>query len=57
MKEFNVQILFSGVVNITVEAETEDEAIEWVEDNFYSEVCIEDANIDKVYVTEGRDID
>lgn len=34
MKEFNVQILFSGLVNITVEAETEDEAVEWAEENF-----------------------
>ena len=35
MKEFNVQILFSGLVNITVEAETEDEATQYAEDNFY----------------------
>lgn len=57
MKEFNVQILFSGLVNITVEAETEDEAVEWAEENFYSEACIEDSNIDETYVTSERDID
>lgn len=57
MKEFNVQILFSGLVNITVEAETEDEAVEWVEENFYNEACIEDSNIDETYVTSERDID
>lgn len=57
MKEYNVQILFSGIVNITVEAETEDEAVEWVEENFYNEACIEDSNIDETYVTSERDID
>lgn len=57
MKEFNVQVLFSGLVNITVEAETEDEAVEWVEENFYNEACIEDSNIDETYVTSERDID
>jgi hypothetical protein len=57
MKEFNVQVLFSGLVNITVEAETEDEAIEWVEENFYSEADIQDSNIDETYVTSERDID
>jgi hypothetical protein len=57
MKEFNVQVLFSGLINITVEAETEDEAIEWAEENFYSEACIEDSNIDETYVTSERGID
>lgn len=57
MKEFNVQILFSGLVNITVEAETEDEAVEWAEENFYNEAYIEDSNIDETYVTSERDID
>lgn len=57
MKEFNVQILFSGLVNITVEAETEDEAVELAEENFYIEACIEDSNIDETYVTSERDID
>ena len=57
MKEFNVQVLFSGLINITVEAETEEEAVEWAEENFYSEACIEDSNIDEVNVTEERDID
>lgn len=57
MKEFNVQVLFSGLVNITVEAETEDEAIEWVEENFYSEADIQDSNIDETYITSERDID
>lgn len=57
MKEFNVQILFSGLVNITVEAETEDEAVELAEENFYNEACIEDSNIDETYVTSERDID
>ena len=56
MKEFNVQVLFSGLVNITVEAETEDGAIEWVEENFYSEADIQDSNIDELYVTEERDM-
>lgn len=57
MKEFNVQILFSGIVNITVEAETEDEAVEWAEENFYDEADIRDSNIDETYVTSERDID
>lgn len=56
MKEFNVQVLFSGLINITVEAETEEEAVEWAEENFYSEACIEDSNIDEVNVTEEREI-
>ena len=57
MKEFNVQVLFSGLINITVEAETEDEAIRYAEENFYSEADIEDSNIDETYVTSERDID
>ena len=57
MKEFNVQILFSGIVNITVEAENEDEAVEWAEENFYDEADIRDSNIDETYVTSERDID
>ena len=57
MKEFNVQVLFSGLVNITVEAETKDEAIQYAEDNFYKEASIEDSLIDEVDITEERDID
>lgn len=57
MKEFNVQVRFSGLVNITVEAETEDEAVRYAEEDFYSEACIEDSNIDETYVTSERDID
>ena len=57
MKEFNVQVLFSGLINITVEAETEEEAIQYAEDNFYREAGIEDSNIDEIDITEERDID
>lgn len=57
MKEFNVQVRFSGLVNITVEAETEEEAIKYAEDNFYNEGDIMDSYIDEVEVTEERDID
>lgn len=57
MKEFNVQITFSGIVNITVEAETEDEAVKWAEENFFDEADIRDSNIDETYVTSERDID
>lgn len=57
MKEFNVQVLFSGLINITVEAETEEEAIQYAEDNFYREASIKDSNIDEVDITEERDID
>lgn len=57
MKEFNVQVLFSGLINITVEAENEDEAIQYAEDNFYREASIEDSNIDEIDITEERDID
>lgn len=57
MKEFNVQVRFSGLVNITVEAETEDEATQYAEDNFYREACIEDSYIDEIEVTEEKDID
>ena len=57
MKEFNVQVLFSGLINITVEAETEEEAIQYAEDNFYREANIEDSNIDEIDITEERDID
>lgn len=32
MKGFNVQVMFSGLVNITVEAETEEEAIQYAEE-------------------------
>lgn len=56
MKEFNVQVLFSGLVNISVEAETEEEALRQVEENFYSEASIYDSNIDDSYVIEERDI-
>ena len=56
MKEFNVQVLFSGLVNITVEAETEDEAVRLAEEDFYSEADIMDSHIDESYVTSGRDI-
>ena len=56
MKEFNIQVLFNGLINITVEAETEDEALEWAEENFYNEACIEDSDIDEIYVTSERDI-
>ena len=57
MKEFNVQVRFSGLVNITVEAETEEEATQYAEDNFYREACIEDSYIDEIEVTEEKDID
>lgn len=57
MKEFNVQVLFSGLVNITVEAETEEEAIQYAEENFTREASIEDSNIDEIDITEERDID
>lgn len=57
MKEFNVQVLFSGLVNITVEAETEEDAIQYAEENFTREASIEDSNIDEVDITEERDID
>ena len=57
MKEFNIQVLFSGLINITVEAETEEEAIQYAEDNFYREANIEDSNIDEIDITEERDID
>ena len=57
MKEFNVQVLFSGLINITVEAETEEESIQYAEDNFYREASIEDSNIDEVDITEERNID
>lgn len=56
MKEFNVQVLFSGLINITVEAETEEEALKQVEENFYREASIYDCNIDESYVIEERDI-
>ena len=56
MKEFNVQVLFSGLVNITVEAETEDEAVRLAEEDFYSEADIMDTHIDESYVTSERDI-
>lgn len=57
MKEFNVQVIFSGLINITVEAETEEDAIQYAEDNFYREANIEDSNIDEIDITEERDID
>lgn len=57
MKEFNVQVLFSGLINITVEAETEEDAIQYAEENFTREASIEDSNIDEIDITEERDID
>lgn len=57
MKEFNVQVLFSGLINVSVEAETEEEALKQVEENFYREASIYDSNIDESYVIEERDID
>ena len=56
MKEFNVQVLFSGLVNITVEAEDEEEAVRLAEEDFYSEASIYDSNIDESYVIEERDM-
>ena len=57
VKEFNVQVLFSGLINITVEAETEEDAIQYAEENFTREASIEDSNIDEIDITEERDID
>ena len=56
MKEFNVQVLFSGLVNISVVAEDEEEAVRLAEEDFYSEASIYDSNIDESYVIEERDM-
>ena len=57
MKEFNVQVLFSGLVNISVVAEDEEEAVRLAGEDFYSEASIYDSNIDEIDITEERDID
>ena len=56
MKEFNVQVLFSGLINISVDAEDEEEAVRLAEEDFYSEASIYDSNIDESYVIEERDM-
>ena len=48
MKEFTAQVLFSGLINITVEAETEEEAIQYAEDIFTKKLVLKIAILMKL---------